>query len=588
MRLRDLGVIEDAVLEFSPGLTVVTGETGAGKTMVVQGLGLLLGARADGGRVRPGAERAVVEGRFRVPPAAPAVARAADAGAALDDGALLISRTVSPEGRSRAHLGGAAVPAAVLAEVSAGLVAIHGQAEQQRLLRPAEQRAMLDRYAGAAVEAPLAAYGAAYRRLAVVTSTLAELRERARERAREADLLRFGVAEVTAAAPTAGEDEELAAQVGRLAHADALRSAATGAHDQLLGELDGDRGGDAGTRVAAARRTLEQQAGHDPALAALASRVAEVGYLLADVTADLASYAASVEAEPAALAAAQQRQSVLAGLTRKYGDGVPEVLDWAESAAARLAELDGDDDRVGALAAERAELRGTLAAFAGSVSGARSASAESFGAAVAAELVRLAMPSARVRAEVTSTEAQDGLEVAGRCLAYGPGGVDEVALLLQPHPGAPPRPLHRGASGGELSRVMLAVEVVLALAPGAAVGTFVFDEVDAGVGGRAAVEVGRRLARLAESAQVIVVTHLPQVAAYADRHLLVDKASDGRVTRSGVTALDGPARVRELSRMLAGQEDSALARGHAQELLAAAGRGGDSPPAVPRGRRTAR
>ncbi len=569
IRIRDLGVIEEAVLEFAAGLTVVTGETGAGKTMVVQGLGLLLGGRADVGRVRPGAPRALVEGRLAVDPGAPAGRRAVEAGAQLDDGALLVTRTVSAEGRSRAHVGGAGVPVALLAELADDLVAVHGQSDQRRLLRPGDQRSVLDRYAGADALAPLERYVAAYARLGEVEATLADLRSGDREREQQADLLRFGLAEIAAAAPTAGEDAALAADVERLANADALRTAATVAHDLLAGDPGGgDDAVDAATLLGAARRALEQQAAHDAALAALAGRVSELGYLLTDTAGDLASYAAGVDADPAALAAAQDRQSVLTGLTRKYGADVAEVLRWAADSAGRLADLAGNDDRVEALGAEAVRLRTRLARDAGLASAARQAAAACFADAVAVELADLAMPHAAVRADITQTDDPAGLEVDGRRLAFGRYGVDEVELLLVAHPGAPARPLARAASGGELSRVMLAVEVVLAAV--APVATFVFDEVDAGVGGRAAVEVGRRLARLAESAQVVVVTHLPQVAAYADRHLLVEKTSDGRITRSGVVALDDAGRVRELSRMLAGQEGSALARGHAEELLAAA------------------
>jgi DNA repair protein RecN (Recombination protein N) len=559
MRIRNLGVIEEAVLDFAAGLTVVTGETGAGKTMVVQGLGLLLGARADVGRLRPGASQALVEGVWRVP--APVAVRVRDAGGLLDEDVLLVTRTVSAEGRSRAHLGGVAAPVALLGEVTGALVAVHGQSDQQRLLRPGEQRALLDRFAGPAALEPLRGYREAYARLRAVEHRLADLCASAQHRAQQADLLRFGLREVEAAAPEPGEREALALETERLAHAEALVEAARTAH-ALLAEEDG---GDATALVSSARRALEQQAAHDPQLAGLASRVAEAGYLLADVASDLAGYADSVDADPARLAAAQERRAVLAALSRKYGD---DVLGWAEHAAVRLAELDGADAHVASLETERAELRAELARLGSAGSAARGAAAERLAAAAAAELADLAMPHASVVLRVSQAEAPDGLDVGGRRLGFGPDGLDDVEILLQPHPGAPPRPLAHGASGGELSRVMLALEVVLAGADPTP--TFVFDEVDAGVGGRAAVEVGRRLARLAETAQVLVVTHLPQVAAYADRHLLVAKESDGRVTRSGVTALDDAGRVRELSRMLAGLEESALARGHAEELLAAA------------------
>ena len=567
MRISGLGVIADAAVELHPGLTVVTGETGAGKTMVVEGLALLFGGRADAGLVRTGAARAVVEGRLALPPDAPAVARALDAGGELDDGALIVSRAVSAEGRSRAHVGGRAVPVGVLGELAETLVALHGQHDQQRLVRPGEQRAVLDRYAGISLDK----WTDAYDRLRVVSATIAEISARRRERAREADLLRLGLAEVAAVEPRPGEDTELANDVSRLAHADALRVAAEEAHAALVGDPGDPDAVDATGLVGTARQRLAAAAGHDAALDALAARLSEVSYLLADVAADLGSYASSVDADPARLAAAQERQAALGALTRKYADDLAGVLAWAEHAASRLGELEGDDDTLEALAAERDALLGRLAEEAAALTAARVAAGERLAAAVTTELAALAMPDAALAVAVTQDEAADGpdgLDVGGRRLVYGPAGTDTVELLLAPHPAAPPRPVSKGASGGELSRVMLALEVVLAGAD--PVPTMVFDEVDAGVGGRAAVEVGRRLARLARDHQVVVVTHLPQVAAFADRHVHVAKSADGGVTASGITTLDDAGRVAELSRMLAGLEGSDLARGHAEELLAVA------------------
>ncbi|MFF7702351.1 DNA repair protein RecN [Streptomyces lydicus] len=568
MRIRSLGVIDDAVVELSPGFTAVTGETGAGKTMVVTSLGLLLGGRADPALVRLGAKSAVVEGRISVGPQTPAAVRAEEAGAELDDGALLISRTLSAEGRSRAHVGGRSVPVGLLAELADDLVAVHGQTDQQGLLRPARQRQALDRYAGDAVAVPLAKYTAAHRRLRAVAAELEELTTLARERSQEADLLRFGLDEIAAAEPQPGEDTELAAEAERLGHAEALASAATAAHAALAGNPEDPEGVEATTLVAGAHRALEAVRSHDQDLAALADRLGEIGILMADVAGELASYADGLDADPLRLAAVEERRAALNHLTRKYGADIAAVLAWSEQSAARLAELDGDDDRIGELTAERDALRAELGDLAQTLTDARTASAERFADAVTAELAELAMPHARVTVEIRQTEVPedaDGIVVGGRTVAYGPAGADEVELLLAPHPGAPPRPIAKGASGGELSRVMLAVEVVFAGSD--PVPTYLFDEVDAGVGGKAAVEVGRRLARLAKSAQVVVVTHLPQVAAFADRQLLVAKTNDGSVTRSGVTVLEGEERVRELSRMLAGQEDSETARAHAEELL---------------------
>ncbi|MEU9403184.1 DNA repair protein RecN [Streptomyces sp. SID4985] len=568
MRIRSLGVIDDAVVELSPGFTAVTGETGAGKTMVVTSLGLLLGGRADPALVRLGAGRAVVEGRIAVPADASAVVRAEEAGAELDDGALLISRTISAEGRSRAYLGGRSVPVGLLAELADELVAVHGQTDQQGLLKANRQRGALDRYAGESVAVPLAAYTDAYKRLRAVSTELDEIVTRARERAQEADMLRFGLDEIAAVEPRAGEDVELAEEAERLGHAEALSSAATVAHAALAGNPEDPEGIDAATLIAGAHRALEAVRSHDPALAALADRIGEIGILAGDVAGELAGYADDLDADPLRLSAVEERRAALNALTRKYGADIAAVLAWAEQSAARLTELDGDDERITELTAERDELRTELGALAEQLTKARTEAAERFAAAVTAELASLAMPHARVSFDIRQTEDPDGVESGERTVAYGPSGVDEVELLLAPHPGAPPRPIAKGASGGELSRVMLAVEVVFAGTD--PVPTYLFDEVDAGVGGKAAVEIGRRLAKLARTAQVVVVTHLPQVAAFADRQLLVEKTNDGSVTRSGVKILEGEDRVRELSRMLAGQEDSETARAHAEELLATA------------------
>ncbi|GAB3212159.1 DNA repair protein RecN [Marinactinospora thermotolerans] len=554
VRIQGLGVIDDAVLELSPGFTVVTGETGAGKTMVVTGLGLLFGGRADPQRVRPGADRAVVEGRLRVAPDGRVAERVAEAGGDLDEDVLILTRTVSAEGRSRATLGGRSAPVSLLAYLADDLVAVHGQSDQQRLLRPERQRAALDRYAGEELAKVASAYSAAYRRHREVADTLEELTTRARERAQEADLLRFGLEEIAAADPKSGEDEELLAEESRLGHADALRIGATTAHEALVGDpAVAEVQADVISLLAAARQALAGVREHDADLAAVADRLDEASYILSDAATELASYAESVEADPARLAAVQERRALLTQLARKYGETTADVLAWAENAAKRLAELDGDDERIDALRVEETELREAMTGLADRLTEIRTRAAERFGAAVTEELTALAMPHARVSVRVTTGEE------------FGQHGRDDIELLLAPHPSAPPLPLNKGASGGELSRVMLAIEVVFAGAD--PVPTFVFDEVDAGVGGKAAVEIGRRLARLARRAQVIVVTHLPQVAAFADAHLLVEKSNDGMVTESGVTRLDRQGRVRELSRMLAGMEDSELGRAHAEELL---------------------
>ena len=572
VRITALGVIEDAVLELSPGFTVVTGETGAGKTMVVTGLGLMFGGRADPSRVRPGAERATVEGRLRIEPDDRVAQQVLEAGGELDDDgrALIVSRSVSAEGRSRAFAGGRSVPVSLLTYLADDLVAVHGQADQQQLLRPGRQRQALDRFAGEELSAVLTDYQRAYQRHRDIRAELDELTSQAREREAEAEALRRGLAEIEGAEPAEGEDAMLLAEEDRLAHADALHAAATTAHEALLGDpASGSyQAADAVSLLTSARQALDAVAGHDPALAGLAGRLSEAAYLVSDVGTELASYVQSVDSDPARLAAVQERRAELTRLIRAYGGraagtgqdpAIPDlsaVLAWAKQAGSRLAELDGDDDRIAGLAEDEAKLAGTVAGLAGRLTQLRRSAADAFATRVTAELSALAMPHARLTVAVTPGDE------------FGPHGADDVEIRLAAHPGAPSLPLSKGASGGELSRVMLAIEVVFAGAD--PVPTFVFDEVDAGVGGKAAVEIGRRLARLARLAQVIVVTHLPQVAAFADAHLVVEKAGDGSVTRSGITRLDDEGRVTELSRMLAGLEDSEFGRAHAGELLAAA------------------
>jgi DNA repair protein RecN (Recombination protein N) len=563
VRISSLGVIDEAVLELSSGFTALTGETGAGKTMVVTALGMLFGGRADPARVRPGAARASVEGRLLV---SPAVAREVeDAGGDLDDdgASLVLSRTVSAEGRSRAFAGGRSVPVSLLQVLADDLVAVHGQADQRQLLKAGWPRDALDRYGGAELGAVLSDYRRVYARHREVAAELESLRSALRERLAEAETLRLGLAELEAVAPAAGEDAALLAEEGRLANADALHSAATSAHEALLGDpaaASADGSSDAVTLLGVASRALEGARSHDPVLAGLADRLSEASYLVSDVAAELASYAETVDFDPARLAAVQERRAALGKLMRSYGGeqaDIAGVLDWAKQAGSRLLELDGDDERIASLAAEEAELSERVAALAGELTRLRQEASARFASLVTEELTALAMPHARLTAVVSPLES-----------GPGPYGADEVEFRLAPHPGAPPLPLHKGASGGELSRVMLAIEVVFAGAD--PLPTFVFDEVDAGVGGKAAVEIGRRLARLARSSQVIVVTHLPQVAAFADNHLVVEKSDDGLVTSSGVVRLDEAARVRELSRMLAGMEDSEFGQAHAEELLAMA------------------
>ena len=577
LRITGLGVIDDTTLKLTSGMNVITGETGAGKTMVVTGLGLLFGGRADAGRVRADPGRAVVEGRLRLsgPLAASVQARIVDAGAETDDdGSVLLSRTVTIEGRSRAHVGGRSMPVAMLTEVGEQVVAVHGQSDQLRLLRPAEQRAALDRFAGAEHEKLLETYREAFTRWRAIADDLADRRRHARERSQEAELLKLGLDEITRVDPQPGEDDELRTEAQRLEHAEGLRTAASIAAAALAGGMDvTDDTPDATQLLGAARHALEAQASLDPALGELAGRVEEAATLVADVSAELSSYLGALDADPDRLTTIYERRAALRALTRKYAEDVEGVIAWADHARTRLGELDSSDELLDELDRERIRLAGTVGELAMRLTAARNEAAGRFADQVSVELAGLAMPHSRVQVAVLARQAgrtEPTVTVDDGELAVGPDGADEVELRLLAHPGAPSLPLQKGASGGELSRVMLAIEVVFAGAGGPP--TLVFDEVDAGVGGTAAVEIGRRFARLARTHQVLVVTHLPQVAAFADRHLVVAKDTGGAVTTSGVRIVEDTDRARELARMLAGLPDSDLGIAHAEELLSVAER----------------
>ena len=553
MRLRDLGVIAEAVLPIGPGFTAITGETGAGKTMVVTGLGLLLGARADSGAVRAGAAQASVAGVWIVPSEGPVADTVADAGGELDPyddgrGELYVSRTLTSEGRSRASVGGRAAPAGVLAGLADELVVVHGQSEQLRLRSAAAQRDALDRFGGAPVTAARATYEAAWEQWRALAAQLDEIAGNQDRRRAEADELRTALALIEATDPQPGEDDALAERAERLANAEELRQAAALARAAFSDE---DGAVDVSTLVGEARRALERAG--DPELTPIAEAVAELGYRAADIAVQLSGYLADLdESGPHELAAVEERRAALAALVRAHGT-LDAALELWNTGSTRLAELDDDTDHLERLAVERDAARLRLDEAAAALSTLRLDAAARLGAAVTEELHALAMPDARLVVAVT-----EGAESAH--------GRDDVAILLAPHPGADPRSVAKGASGGELSRVMLAIEVVIAGTD--PVPTFVFDEVDAGIGGAAAIEVGRRLARLARNSQVIAVTHLAQVAAFANNHLSVVKQNDGQVTASSVRRLDGAEREAEMARLLSGLADSDAALEHARELLA--------------------
>jgi DNA repair protein RecN (Recombination protein N) len=586
IRIESLGAIHAATAEFDRGLTVLTGETGTGKTMVVTGLHLLGGARADATRVRSGAARAVVEGRFCTADLAQAAAAQIDeilqaCGAERDeDGSVIAARSVSADGPSRAYLGGRGVPAKSLSAFTGGLLTLHGQNDQLRLMRPDEQRAALDRFA--AVGARLERYRSARAAWMSARRELVDRRDRARELAQEADRLTFALREIDAVDPHPGEDDALANQIRRLSELDALRAAASGARAALAGGVEDavDEANDGPTsatdRLAQAKAALT--ATDDAALQGLGEQLTEALTVVDDVARELGGYLDELPTGAEALDAKLARQAELRSLTRKYAADVDGVLAWAAGSRERLAQLDVSEEALARLARRVDELAEQVVKTATDLSAARGKAAGSLAKAVSAELSGLAMADAEFPVRVSHSPATDDDPAAlrlpsGTIVHAGADGIDDVEFGLAAHRGMTVLPLAKSASGGELSRVMLALEVVLATSSLSAASrdsagaTMVFDEVDAGVGGRAAVQIGRRLARLARTHQVIVVTHLPQVAAYADAHLVVDAGGGGA---SGVRRLDDVGGVAELARLLAGLGETDTARAHARELLDAA------------------
>jgi DNA repair protein RecN (Recombination protein N) len=519
--------------------------------MVLNALGLLLGSRSDASAVRKGQEQAFVEGRWLLPKEA--LDRITAAGIEIEDGELLVSRSISSEGRSKATVSGRSVPVGVLTEIGEHLVVVHGQSDQIRLKSAAAQREALDQFAGAPLAAITDKYAETYTAWKMAANRLQVLTTESSSRAREADEIRAAVEELTKLDPKSGEDVELSELAERLTHLEELRIAAAAAHDELSSDSFDDSS-DALTSIGKARRALEQVSNHDPELEKLAEQLKEIGFSLNETAASISSYIAGLDNDGASeLEKIQSRRAELSSAMRKYGPTLDEVIAYLETAGSRLLDLDSSDEAIASLTIEEQQLGKQAHDLAEQISSIRTKAAAELSAAVTSELSALAMTGASLDASITRL---------GELTAHG---YDQVALLLSAYPGAEPRPIGKGASGGELSRIMLAIEVVLAkseLAP-----TFIFDEVDAGVGGAAASEVGKRLAMLARNAQVIVVTHLPQVAAFASRHLRVLKSSTADFTATDVVRLEGEQVVEELARMLSGLSESESGRSHAKELL---------------------
>lgn len=570
IRIQGLGVIDDAEIQLDSGLTVLTGETGAGKTMVLTGLGLLAGERADPASVRHGSGNAEVEGvwsldSLRWEQAAAALReRLEEAGASIDleVGAeteimrLVVARSVADAGRSRAILGGRTVPIAVLQEVADYLVTVHGQAQQHDLRLGSRQRELLDRFAGESHLALIAGFQESFRQWRAAREAVADLLARRSSLEEQARQLSLGIEEIESVNPQPGEDAELDIAAARLSHAGALFADARLARVALVGDEDELEPTSAMASLERANKALERVHALDPSLADVRERLKEVSSLVADLSYELSAYAEGLEADPARQQWVESRRAALRGLLRRYGSSIDEVLQWLANSRATVSAANKVEDNLEELRQRESDLRAQVVERAGRITQSRTVAAAAFEAGVTAELGALAMPDSRLVVQVTTRSDP---------ATFTATGADDVEFQLVPHSGALPRPVSKGASGGELSRVMLAIEVVLA--GNDPVPTFVFDEVDAGIGGRAAVEVGRRLARLARSAQVLVVTHLPQVAAFADRHVVITKAADGSVTRSSVQRVADEDRVTELVRMLSGLEATQAGAAHARELL---------------------
>lgn len=559
LAIENLGVISKSRVEFSPGLTVLTGETGAGKTMVVSSLRLLCGARADASRIRSGSEQAVVEGSFSLADIGEAATTniqelLSETGAELDDNNELIStRILKANGRSKAHLGGRSVPATALATLSSQLLAIHGQNDQLRLLEADNQIMALDRV-DTKIQPLLAAYQSAYRTWKKLKKEVAHRKASRRELALEIDRLEHAIAEIEKINPRNGEDQELVEQIRLLQDVDDLREASTVAAVALDGSsVEGvwasEDSANASDLLAQAEQSLLGST--DPQLQELGTRLGEVISLVSDISQELGSYISNLDSDPQRLEQLLERQHEIKTLTKKYAPDATGVLQWLAKAQQRLQDIDVSPAALEKLEAELQAAQESMSAAATKLSQARKKAASLLSESVTKELHGLAMPKSQFQVQIDT-------------IAPGPLGADQVEFLLAPNQNLPARPLGQTASGGELSRVMLALEVIVSNQGGA---TLVFDEVDAGVGGRAAVEIGRRLARLARNNQVIVVTHLPQVAAFADAHVHISKHVGDETVSSGVQELDQTERVEELARMLAGLDDTETGRAHAEELL---------------------
>ena len=559
--IRNLGVIENAVVPFTKGLNVLTGETGAGKTMVLTALALILGGKSDQDLIRRGSERLTASGIFRLSkksePELKELLETHDP--EIENNRLLFTRSVSSDGKARANLGGEAVPASVLANFGEALIEIHGQSTNLRLTKTVRQRELLDRYAGEKFAAELSRYRNCYQSYHELSKNIAELKVALKKRDQEIAELEELVENYAKIRPNSGELSNIENDISRLDSIEDLRAGAAMADSVLNSESENVL-----ISLALARRSLESIKGKDAQLDEIREALVESILNLSDVAADLSRYTENLDLDPNALANAQDRRAELNSLIKKFGknsdkyQALEEIIVDAEKAKARISDLTGGEDRITELVKELEASFQVLQDSARTISGLRTASAKKLSDLVTAEVRQLAMPHATFSLKINT---YDSAEIKN----YSINGLDEIMMIFASHSGGELLPIAKAASGGELSRLMLALEVVIAESE--PLGTYVFDEVDAGIGGKAAIEVGRRLSALSKNAQVIVVTHLAQVAAWADNHLVVIKSESGAITESSITKVAGAERESEIARMLSGQEESTIAKEHAKELL---------------------
>ena len=557
--IRSIGVIEHSTLEISPGLTVLTGETGAGKTMILTALNLILGGKSDSSLVRKGSERLVASGSFSVPRSLQNSFE--ENGLQVEDGQLILTRTVNADGKSKATSNAIAVPSSVLVVASENLVEVHAQAANLNMTKSAKQRDLLDRFGGKALNSALMNYQSELANYHDLKSRISAMKKSIDSRDAQLVELREFAAVMGKLKLERGELQEITTEIGRLSSVEDLRLAAQSASSVIEEEESGSL-----TTLGITRKSLDSVRAKDPQIDDLYQRVSEAFFLVDDAKSVLASYISNLEADPARLEYLNSRKAEINALIKKYGSSQPAddeliaLIERFESSKNSIADLEGGDERLKELESELAGIKKKLVTSAKSLTSIRTENAAQLSQEVTKEIQQLSMPHTSFHCQVNSADYNALKESDFTAL-----GCDEIVMLIQGHKDGPLVPLAKGASGGEMSRVMLALEVVLAATH--PVGTYVFDEVDAGVGGKAAIEVGRRLHALSKHAQVIVVTHLPQVAAWADSHFVVTKNSDGSVTESNVTKVVKEDRIEEIARMLAGMESSVSAREHATELL---------------------